>query len=85
MKLTGALSHVVPIMVAVMTAKMVGDALGSDGIYPVWIALRRYPWLPPVDYKDKGATGASFMRSAEDVVCLEDGERSIGELGECMN
>ncbi|KAL1753840.1 chloride channel [Schizophyllum commune] len=79
-RLTGALSHVVPIMVAVMTAKMVGDALGSDGIYPVWIALRRYPWLPPVDYKDKGATGASFMRSAEDVVCLEDGERTIGEL-----
>ncbi|KAI5830328.1 hypothetical protein K523DRAFT_372229 [Schizophyllum commune Tattone D] len=79
-ELTGALSHVVPIMVAVMTAKMVGDALGSDGIYPIWIALRRYPWLPPVDYKDKGATGASFMRSAEDVVCLEDGERTIGEL-----
>ncbi|KAL1745857.1 chloride channel [Schizophyllum fasciatum] len=79
-ELTGALSHVVPIMVAVMTAKMVGDALGTDGIYPVWIALRRYPWLPPVDYKDKGATGASFMRGADDVVGLQDEAHTIKDL-----
>ncbi|TRM60738.1 chloride channel [Schizophyllum amplum] len=78
--LTGALSHVLPIMVAVMTAKMVGDALGSDGIYPVWIALRRYPWLPPVYFKDKGATGASFMRNVDDVVVLEDMEHTLDEL-----
>lgn len=31
-ELTGALSHVVPIMIAVMTAKWVGDAFGKEGI-----------------------------------------------------
>jgi len=72
-ELTGALSHVLPIMISVMTAKWVGDALGKDGIYTVWIAMRKYPWLPPVDYRDKGETAAQVMTPIEKLVVIEDG------------
>ncbi|RDB23755.1 H(+)/Cl(-) exchange transporter 3 [Hypsizygus marmoreus] len=79
-ELTGALSHVLPIMICVMTAKWVGDALGKDGIYSVWIAMRRYPWLPAVDYHDKGETGANIMRSLEKLVTIEDERFTVAEL-----
>jgi chloride channel 3/4/5 len=81
-QLTGALSHVLPIMISVMTAKWVGDALGKDGIYTVWIAMRRYPWLPPVDYRDKGETAAQVMTPIEKLVVIEDG-CTLRELGVC--
>ncbi|KAF8889352.1 Cl-channel protein [Infundibulicybe gibba] len=71
-ELTGALSHVLPIMICVMTSKWVGDALGTDGIYSVWIAMRQYPWLPPVDYHDQGETGAHIMKSLDKLVVIED-------------
>ena len=34
-ELTGGLTYIVPIMVAVMVAKWVGDALVKEGMYPV--------------------------------------------------
>ncbi|TFK39947.1 Cl-channel protein [Crucibulum laeve] len=79
-ELTGALSHVLPIMICVMTAKWVGDALGQDGIYSVWIAMRRYPWLPPVDYRDKGESGASLMKPIEHLIVIEDEGTTINGL-----
>jgi len=72
-ELTGALSHVLPIMISVVTAKWVADACGKDGIYSVWIAMRKYPWLPPVDYRDKGETAAKVMTPIERLVVIEDG------------
>jgi len=75
------LSHVLPIMISVMTAKWVGDAIGKDGIYSVWIAMRQYPWLPPVDYHDKGETAADVMRSVQHLVVIEEGKIRLGDLG----
>ncbi|KIM44556.1 hypothetical protein M413DRAFT_66882 [Hebeloma cylindrosporum] len=79
-ELTGALSHVLPIMICVMTSKWVGDYMGKDGIYSVWIAMRRYPWLPPVDYRDKGETAANIMKPLSQVVVIEDGVTTVAEL-----
>ncbi|KAF5373298.1 hypothetical protein D9615_007485 [Tricholomella constricta] len=79
-ELTGALSHVLPIMICVMTSKWVGDAMGKDGIYSVWIAMRHYPWLPPVDYRDKGETGANIMKSLDRLVVIKDETLSAKEL-----
>lgn len=79
-ELTGALSHVLPIMICVMTSKWVGDALGTDGIYAVWIAMRRYPWLPPVDYRDMGQTGANLMKPVEQLTVIEDNVLTIHDL-----
>ncbi|KAK1227146.1 chloride channel, partial [Marasmius sp. AFHP31] len=67
-------------MVSVMTAKLVGDALGKDGIYSVWIAMRDYPWLPPVDYHDQGESAAGIMKPVEKLVVIEDGQGTLANL-----
>lgn len=72
-------------MICVMTSKWVGDALGTDGIYAVWIAMRRYPWLPPVDYRDKGQTGADLMKPIEELTVIEDNVLTIHDLGRVFN
>lgn len=80
-ELTGALSHVLPIMISVVFSKWVADALGKDGIYSVWIAMRQYPWLPPGEYRDKGQTAAQIMKPAHDLVVIQDDQgMSVGEL-----
>lgn len=48
-ELTGALTHVLPIMIAVMLSKWWGDIFGKRGIYESWIHLNEYPFL---DQKD---------------------------------
>jgi chloride channel 3/4/5 len=63
-----------------MTAKWVGDALGKDGIYAVWIAMRRYPWLPPIHYRDKGETAAHVMRGVNELVTITDGVTTVKGL-----
>ena len=44
-ELTGALTYVLPIMIAVMLSKWVGDAFGKKGIYESWIHFNEYPFL----------------------------------------
>ena len=44
-ELTGALTYVLPIMIAVMISKWVGDAFGKRGIYETWIRFNEYPFL----------------------------------------
>ncbi|KAI9815505.1 MAG: hypothetical protein M1827_002639 [Pycnora praestabilis] len=44
-ELTGALTYVLPIMIAVMISKWVGDAMGKRGIYESWIHFKEYPFL----------------------------------------
>jgi chloride channel 3/4/5 len=48
-ELTGALTYVIPIMIAVMLSKWCGDTFGKRGIYESWIRLKEYPFL---DQKD---------------------------------
>ncbi|KAI0079343.1 Cl-channel protein [Panus rudis PR-1116 ss-1] len=75
-ELTGALSHVLPIMISVMVSKWIGDALGKDGIYSVWIAMKQYPWLPPDEYRDQGGTAAQIAKPAENLIVIRDEELS---------
>ncbi|KAK2463643.1 hypothetical protein APHAL10511_004394 [Amanita phalloides] len=79
-ELTGALSHVLPIMISVMTSKWVGDAFGKDGIYAVWIAMRRYPWLPPADYHDNGETGARLMKPFSELEVIQDEQCTVADI-----
>lgn len=48
-ELTGALTYVIPIMIAVMLSKWCGDIFGKRGIYESWIHLNEYPFL---DHRD---------------------------------
>lgn len=43
--------------------------------------MRRYPWLPPVDYHDKGETGADIMKHVERLVVIEDEQCTLVDLG----
>ena len=49
-ELTGGITYIVPIMVAVMTAKWVGDFITPNGIYDAHITINGYPYL---DGKDR--------------------------------
>ncbi|GAB1204872.1 hypothetical protein APSETT445_003536 [Aspergillus pseudonomiae] len=48
-ELTGALTYVIPIMIAVMLSKWCGDIFGKRGIYESWIELNEYPFLDQRD------------------------------------
>jgi chloride channel 3/4/5 len=67
-------------MISIMISKWVGDAMGQDGIYSVWIAMRRYPWLPPKEYRDNGETGADIMKPLSDIIVIEDCVTTVKEL-----
>ncbi|XP_062514536.1 H(+)/Cl(-) exchange transporter 3-like isoform X2 [Corticium candelabrum] len=44
-ELTGGLTYIIPLMVAIVTSKWVGDAFGRDGIYDGHIHLNGYPFM----------------------------------------
>ena len=70
-ELTGALTYVLPIMIAVMISKWVGDAFGKRGIYESWIHFNEYPFL---DNKDDSPVPdvpvAQIVTQLEDLVVL---------------
>lgn len=63
-------------MISVVVSKWVADALGKEGIYSVWIAMRQYPWLPPDEFQDKGQTAAQIVKPAESLMVLHDEEQT---------
>lgn len=71
-------------MIAVMVAKWVGDAFGQEGIYSLWIAMRRYTWLPPVEYHDNGETAGQFMTPTANLVVVEN-NITLEELGSSLH
>jgi chloride channel 3/4/5 len=60
-------------MISVMISKWIADALGPDGIYASWIALRRYPWLTPFEFQDNGEIASDVMTPADKLVVLHEG------------
>ncbi|KAK7207750.1 putative voltage-gated chloride channel [Myxozyma melibiosi] len=80
-ELTGALGYVLPIMVSVLVAKLVGDAFDRNGIYESWIHFRGYPFLSNND--DDPVPDLSVdevMTSVENLTVLEASGLTIGEL-----
>lgn len=71
-ELTGALSYVLPIMIAVMLAKWIGDAISQRGIYEAWIHLSEYPYL---DNKDNTQIPhvpvSNVMTEVADMTCVD--------------
>ncbi|KAH9900651.1 chloride channel [Xylariomycetidae sp. FL2044] len=85
-ELTGALTYVLPIMVAVMLSKWVGDAFSRRGIYESWIHFNSYPFL---DSGDEGGgsqhvpddvTAAQIMTRIEDLIVLTATGHTIASL-----
>lgn len=84
-ELTGALTYVLPIMVAVMISKWVGDAFGKRGIYESWIHFNGYPFL---DNKDDTPVPdvpvAQMMTRFDDLVCITATGHSVESLRELL-
>ncbi|KAK0844448.1 chloride channel [Friedmanniomyces endolithicus] len=80
-ELTGALTYVLPIMIAVMLSKWVGDAFGKKGIYESWIQFQGYPFI---DNKDDAAVPdvpvSQIMMRYEALVCITATGHTIESL-----
>ncbi|KAL7947358.1 chloride channel [Trichoderma barbatum] len=84
-ELTGALTYVLPIMVAVMISKWVGDAFSRRGIYESWIHLNEYPFL---DNSEEVAIPdvpvAEIMTRIEDLVVLTATGHTMASLSSIL-
>ncbi|RVX74598.1 hypothetical protein B0A52_01724 [Exophiala mesophila] len=71
-ELTGALTYVLPIMISVMLAKWIGDALSARGIYESWIHFKEYPYLEQKDSTQiPHVSVANLMTNIEEMKCLD--------------
>lgn len=68
-ELTGALTYVLPIMIAVMISKWVGDAMSPRGIYESWIHLNGYPYL---DSRDDSSGTIPDIQASQRMTRIED-------------
>ncbi|KAF2497913.1 hypothetical protein BU16DRAFT_548896 [Lophium mytilinum] len=68
-ELTGALTYVLPIMIAVMISKWVGDAISPRGIYESWIHLNGYPFL---DNRDDNSSSIPDVPASQVMTRIED-------------
>ncbi|KAI5362223.1 putative CBS domain, chloride channel, voltage gated, chloride channel, core [Septoria linicola] len=84
-ELTGALTYVLPIMIAVMLSKWVADAFGKRGIYESWIHFQGYPFL---DNKDDTPVPdvpvAQIMTRFDDLVYITATGNTIESLQEML-
>jgi chloride channel 3/4/5 len=68
-ELTGALTYVLPIMIAVMISKWIGDAIEPRGIYEAWIHFKGYPFL---DNRDDNGSSIPDVSAAHVMTRMED-------------
>ncbi|KAL2872723.1 chloride channel protein [Aspergillus lucknowensis] len=80
-ELTGALTYVIPIMIAVMLSKWCGDIFGKRGIYESWIHLNEYPFL---DHREDTApldvTAHTVMTKVDDITVITAVGHTVGSL-----
>ena len=85
-ELTGALTYVLPIMIAVMISKWVGDAVSKKGIYESWIHLIGYPFLE--NWEDNSNVPdialSQVMTRIEDLIVITCTDHTIQSLEALM-
>ncbi|KAH6850372.1 chloride channel [Chaetomium sp. MPI-CAGE-AT-0009] len=86
-ELTGALNYVLPIMIAVMISKWVGDAFSRRGIYESWIHFNEYPFL---DLSEETTPipdipASQIMTRIEDLVVLTATGHTIASLSSILD
>lgn len=82
-ELTGGLEYILPIMVAIISSKWVGDAFGKGGVYDEYIRLNEYPFLESLDHVDMVTTAQEVMK--EDLVVLTMHGHTVYSLYEQLN
>lgn len=87
-ELTGGLTYIVPLMVAVMTSKWVGDALGKEGIYDEHILLNGYPYLDTKEEFTHTTLAGDVMkpkRNAAPLTCIPKNGFTVGEIEQLLD
>jgi len=79
-ELTGALTYVLPIMVAVLVSKWVGDAFDRRGIYESWIDFQEYPFIDNRDDPVPDLLVSQVMTRLEDLVVIEATGHTLASL-----
>ncbi|ODQ78188.1 hypothetical protein BABINDRAFT_162859 [Babjeviella inositovora NRRL Y-12698] len=79
-ELTGALTYVLPIMIAVLVSRFVSDALAREGCYELWIKYAKIPYfsdstkpLPPVET-------SRLMTKLDDLKVIYQDSVTLGDL-----
>ncbi|KAK9703524.1 hypothetical protein K7432_010687 [Basidiobolus ranarum] len=83
-ELTGALTYVLPIMIAVMLSKWVGDAFGKGGIYDGVIKLQGYPFLDNKETYSYDFIGSQVMTRIDDLVVIPANSTTLDSLDEII-
>ena len=87
-ELTGALTYVLPIMIAVMISKWVGDAISTRGIYESWIHFNGYPFLDNRDDNSDNVPdvpASQIMTRIEDLLVITATGHTIQSLRDILN
>ncbi|CAE7188719.1 hypothetical protein PTNB85_07645 [Pyrenophora teres f. teres] len=87
-ELTGALTYVLPIMIAVMISKWIGDAIAPRGIYESWIQFKGYPFLDNRDEDGSAIPDVSashVMTRIEDLTAITATGHTIGSLRQMLS
>ncbi|RPB14014.1 hypothetical protein P167DRAFT_558123 [Morchella conica CCBAS932] len=79
-ELTGALTYVLPIMIAVMLSKWVGDAFGKRGIYESWIRFKQYPFLDNREDPVPDVAVSEVMTRTEDLIVITEQGNTLAAL-----
>ncbi|KAL5038637.1 glycerol ethanol, ferric requiring protein [Batrachochytrium dendrobatidis] len=70
-ELTGTLNYIIPCMVTVMVAKLVGDLFGHGGMVEVMIRIKAFPFLDPRVDEIIGTNVSEAMTSIDHLVCFK--------------
>ncbi|CAG8542451.1 10114_t:CDS:10 [Cetraspora pellucida] len=84
-ELTGALTYVLPIMIAVMISKWVGDAFVKEGIYDGWIRINEYPFLDSKEDYVYNTLASQYMTRVEDLMVITATGHTLDSLDELLN
>ncbi|RHZ61178.1 hypothetical protein Glove_349g121 [Diversispora epigaea] len=84
-ELTGALTYVLPIMVAVMISKWVGDAFDKEGIHDGWIRISEYPFLDSKEEYVFNTSASQVMTRVEDLLVITATGHTLESLEELLN
>ncbi|KAJ3214412.1 hypothetical protein HDU67_001699 [Dinochytrium kinnereticum] len=79
-ELTGTLNYIIPCMVTLMVAKLVGDAFGKGGVTDVQIQRRKLPFLDGSEDMIVGSPAFELMTPVEELTMLKAEGMSVGEL-----
>nr|KAJ3422547.1 glycerol ethanol, ferric requiring protein [Polyrhizophydium stewartii] len=79
-ELTGTLNYIIPCMVTVMVAKLVGDLFGRGGMAEVMIRINRFPFLDPREDEIIGLPVSEAMTSIDQLVCFTGKGMTLSDI-----